>query len=337
MAPKTFLATQPAGLTRASLETGRWQISRSLAGETLTCLAADPGRPHRVFAGTRGRGVLRSLDAGQTWQAAGLSGRFVKSLAVSPPQPNRLYAGTKPPALFVSEDGGETWNELAGFQRARAWWWRSPAEADLGAYVQAIALSPADANVILAGIEAGAVVRSADGGRSWERHRPGALRDCHTLIFHSAQGDWAYEAGGTGAGAAVSRDAGRSWRQPRAGLDRHSGWAAAADPAHPEVWYVSASPMSAGTWPPIPAAHVDGQARAAIFRSDGGAAWQKLGGGLPEPLNHMPYALLTDPAAPGHLYAGLSSGEVWHSADYGDSWQRLPLNLGAIHRTLLMF
>jgi hypothetical protein len=50
----------------------------------------------------------------------------------------------------------------------------------------------------------------------------------------------------------------------------------------------------------------------------------------------MPYALLTDPEAPGHLYAGLSDGDIWHTADYGDSWQQLPLNLGGIHRFMIM-
>jgi photosystem II stability/assembly factor-like uncharacterized protein len=50
----------------------------------------------------------------------------------------------------------------------------------------------------------------------------------------------------------------------------------------------------------------------------------------------MPYALLTDPAAPGHLYAGLSTGDIWHTADQGTTWTQLPLNLTAIHRTLIM-
>jgi hypothetical protein len=68
-----------------------------------------------------------------------------------------------------------------------------------------------------------------------------------------------------------------------------------------------------------------------------GEPWQKLSGGLPDPLDYMAYALLTDPAAPGHLYAGLSNGDVWSSADYGDSWQRLPFDLGAIRRCLIMF
>jgi hypothetical protein len=86
----------------------------------------------------------------------------------------------------------------------------------------------------------------------------------------------------------------------------------------------------------IPAAHIDGEANAYIFRSTGGAPWEKLGGGLPEPLDYMAYALLTDPGAPGHLYAGLSNGDVWHSVDYGDTWQQLPFRLPAIARSLIM-
>ena len=180
------------------------------------------------------------------------------------------------------------------------------------------------------------MLRSVDGGQSWEGHRPGALRDCHTITFHAADGDWAYEAGGTGAGAAFSQDGGHTWRQAKAGLDRHYGWAVAADPAQPEVWYVSVSTGFNWKQPGPPAAHDDGRANAYIFRSAGGAPWQKLGGGLPQPLDYMAYALITDPAAPGHLYAGLSNGDVWHSTDHGDSWQRLPFNLKGIHRALIM-
>jgi hypothetical protein len=209
----------------------------------------------------------------------------------------------------------------------------SPAEPPFSAYVQAIALSPVDPGVIVAGIEAGAVVRSEDGGQTWSSHRKGAVRDCHSLQFHSSNGSWVYEAGG--GGAAVSHDAGHTWQQPRQGLDRRYGWACAADPSRPEVWYASLS--KSFSFPRLePAAHIDGQANAYIFRSSGGAPWEKLGGGLPQPLDYMAYALLTDPDAPGHLYAGLSNGDIWFSADYGDSWEKLPLNMKGIHRTLIM-
>jgi len=336
MPHKTFLATTGNGIARAENINAEWKVEYLLADQDVLCLAADPLNPNVAYAGTRGNGVLRSTDGGRTWTPAGLNGQVVKSLAVSKAESGAVYAGVKPPALFVSRDGGGTWNEIESFQRVRSWWWRSPAESDLGAYIQGIALSPADPNVIVIGIEAGAVVRTGDGGRTWEGHRPGAVRDCHSITFHATNGDWVYEGGGTGVGAACSRDAGKTWRQPREGIDRHYGWACAADPAHPEVWYVSASPMFARSQFLVPAAHMDGEANAYVFRSAGGAPWQKLGGGLPQPLNYMAYALLTDPDAPGHLYAGLSNGDVWHTTDHGDTWKQLPFNLKGIHRTLIL-
>ncbi len=335
MTQPTFLATTGSGLARAAPDTqGGWSVTHLLADQNVRCLAADPLCPGVVFAGTQGNGLLRSADFGLTWQPAGLAGHTIKALAVSRHAPGTLYAGTKPALMFVSRDGGQTWSELTGFRRVRAWYWFSPAEAPLAAYVQSIALSATDAQVIVAGIEAGAVVRSEDGGRTWQKHRPGAVRDCHSLAAHASQGQWMYEAGGTG--AAFSRDSGRTWHQPRAGLDRRYCWACAADPARPEVWYVSASSLFTWASPGPPAAHVDGHANAYIFRSAGGAPWLKLGGGLPQPLTHMAYALLTDPAAPGHLYAGLSNGDLWHSTDHGDTWTQLPFNLKGIHRTLVM-
>src|SRR5512138_2557047 len=94
----------------------------------------------------------------------------------------------------------------------------------------------------LVGIEAGAVVRSIDGGITWQDHRQGALRDCHSITFHASDGAWAYEGGGSGAGVAISQDGGNTWNQPKAGLDRHYGWACAADPVDPALCYVSVSP-----------------------------------------------------------------------------------------------
>jgi hypothetical protein len=327
----TFLATTSQGLARASQSaSSEWSVEFLLSEQDVRCLAADPLNPRVIYAGTQGQGVLRSEDGGKTWRSVGLAGQIVKALAISRTQPGTVYAGTKPAQLFVSRDGGASWTELASFRRIRSrWFWFSPAEKPFSAYVQAIALSPADPRIIVVGIEAGAVVQSLDGGQTWSGHRRGALRDCHSLTFHVTHGNWVYEGGGSGAGVSVSRDAGAAWMQPKEGLDRRYGWAVAADPAHPEVWYASVAPSALK-------AHSEQNAQAAIVRSVGGAPWQTLTGGLPQPLNHMPYALLTNPTAPGHVYAGLSNGEVWHSADHGDSWHKLPFCLKGIHRTLIL-
>jgi hypothetical protein len=331
MSMQTFLATTGHELARAWQDaSGEWQVEFSLAGQDVCCLAAHRTHPEVVYAGTQGNGVLRSNDGGRTWSPAGLEGQIVKALAVSPTLPGTVYAGTKPAHLFVSHDAGAHWAELASFRHIPGrWFWFSPAEKPYRAYVQAIALSPTDPERILVGIEAGAVVSSRDGGQTWTGHRRRAIRDCHSLTFHATHGDWVYEGGGTGAGVCVSRDAGATWTQPKKGLDRHYGWAVAADPAQPDVWYASVAPGAMK-------AHSENQAQAAIVRATGGGTWQRLTGGLPQPLNHMPYALLTDPNAPGQVYAGLSNGEVWHSVDHGDTWHQLPLNVGSIHRTLLL-
>jgi hypothetical protein len=173
------------------------------------------------------------------------------------------------------------------------------------------------------------VVRSIDGGKTWQDHRKGALRDCHSIIFHSSNGDWVYEAGGTGAGVAVSQNGGNTWIQPKAGLDRHYGWACAADPTRPEICYVSVSPS------PMKA-HGSKNAEAFIYRSTRDGGWEKLSGGLPQPLEAMPYALITRPEEPGAVYTGLSNGDVWRSQDFGDTWQKLPFNLGSVNRCMIM-
>lgn len=331
MSLEILLATTGSGLARAVHSAGgAWSVDLLLTDQDVRCLASDPLNPDMVYAGTQGNGVLRTADGGTTWRAAGLAERIVKSLAVSHVEPGVVYAGTKPALVFVSRDGGQTWEELKSFRRIFSRrFWLSPAEKPFTAYVQALALSPSEPGIVLAGIEAGAVVRSSDGGRTWSGHRHGALRDCHTLAFHAANGGWTYEGGGTGAGVSVSRDAGKTWTQPRGGLDRHYGWAVAADCAHPEVWYASLSPG------PMKA-HSGRNAQAYIFRSAGGADWQKLAGGLPQPLAAMPYALLTHPVHSGWVYAGLGNGDVWHSSDYGETWRQLPLNLTGVRGMVLL-
>ncbi len=258
-----------------------------------------------------------------------MAGQIVKSLAVSPHNSQVVYAGTKPALMFKSQDGGATWTELDGFRRIpNRWWWWSPAEPpDLRPYVMAIAPSPADPDVVLAGVELGAVVRSDDGGRTWSRHRPGALRDCHSLKFHANDGNWAYEAGGTGGGASFSRDGGQRFSKAKDGLAKNYGIVCAADPDKPEIWYVCVAPSPFNAFGREPEIY--------LYRATAGAGWQPIGW-APHPLPVAPTALTTVPGAPGHLYAGLYNGDVWHSEDYGDTWTQLPFRFPGIWFSLLV-
>jgi hypothetical protein len=261
----------------------------------------------------------------------------VKALAVDPKDPKKIYAGCKPVSLFMTDNQGETWQELRGMRQARKWWWFSPADQPgFDPYVNALTVSPEEPDVILAGIELGALMRSEDGGRTWSKHLKGSDRDCHSLMFHPKNSRWAYEGGGM-SGVAISSDHGRSWHKPKDGLGTKYGWAVAADPEQPEICYLSASEMPKlwrGEFEPL--AHQDGKANAHIFRKVGDDPWEQLSGGLPEPLDYLPYDLVTVSDAPGYVFAGMANGEVWCSQDYGDTWARLPFELGGIHGPMVI-
>lgn len=293
------LAGSANGLARAERAGGVWKVERVLAGNDVRALAAEAGT---LYAGTDRAGVRRSLDGGRTWSGAGLDGQQIRSLAAAR---GRVYAGTKPARVWVTESGGARWEALAPFPRWRSWFWWSPAERPHTAYVQTLAVAPTDPEILLAGIEAGALVRSDDGGRSWSGHLRRASRDPHVVMFHTTDAAWAYEGGGTG--PAVSRDGGMTWRKVVDGLDRRYCWAVAADPTQPERWYVAAA---AGPRQ----AHGHGHAGAAVLRA-GPDGWEVVADELPA----MPY-LLAAPG-PGALVAVLANGELRVSSDAGESWE----------------
>ena len=157
-------------------------------------------------------------------------------------------------------------------------------------------------------------MRSDDGGETWEDHRPGAQCDVHSLAWHPGVPGRAYEAGG--GGAAFSVDAGETWQPADEGRDRNYTWSVAVDPDDPDCWYLSAS---TGPF----AAHGRRDPQAFLYRRRGQGAWRPLGGGLPEPLPSMPYALI---AAEGRLFAGLADGQIWASDDRGDNWTAMRLH-----------
>ena len=332
----TFIASNGTGITRAEVINTEWRVESLLEDAEITCITHDPLNQNRIYAGSRKQGVLTSDDRGKTWQTIGLNHQVVKSIAVCGTDSDVIYVGTKPPAIFVSRDGGQSWIEQESFRKLRRWFWFTPAEAG-DPYVMGLAVSPTNPDLVIAGVESGGMFRSTDGGQTWKGHLKDTSRDCHQLRFHHTNGNWVYQAGG-GWPVAMSEDGGITWAQPRQGM-RWSlyGMAVAADSSDPSVCYISAAPHA--IFPQLnkmPRGHFDGEANAFVFRKRGLEKWERLDGGLPQPLDHMAYALVTDPNASGHLYAGLSNGDVWHTSDYGDQWHKLPFNLKSIRFSLVI-
>jgi photosystem II stability/assembly factor-like uncharacterized protein len=304
------------GIVRIDERNGEWTAEFSLAGSGAQCLAVDPHDPETVYAGLRERGLQRTNDGGRTWEDCVLPDPGVFSLAVGAAD-GAVYAGTEPSRLFRSDDRGETWRALDSLLElpSRPTWSFPP--RPWTSHVRWIAPSPHDADLILVGIELGGLMRSTDGGATWQDHRPGAQRDVHSLAWHPRARARAYEAGG--GGAAFSEDAGETWQPADDGRDRNYTWSVAVDPDDPDLWYVSAS---TGPF----AAHGRGDPQAHIYRRRAGEPWRALAGGLPEPLPAMPYALV---AADGRLFAGLADGQIWESDDRGDTWRACTFESGS--------
>jgi len=311
---RLYAATGDA-IARLDEGDGGWTVEPSLEGTGAQCLAVDRDDPDVVYAGLREGGMRRSTDGGRTWIDCSPPEPGVFSLAVA--ADGGIFAGTEPSRLFRSDDRGASWRELEALLDlpSRPTWSFPP--RPWTSHVRWIAPSPHDAALILVGIELGGLMRSTDGGESWEDHRPGAQRDVHSLAWHPQVPDRAYEAGG--GGAAFSEDAGETWQAADDGRDRHYTWAVAVDPDDPDLWYVSAS---TGPF----AAHGGRDPQARIYRRRANEGWQTLDGGLPEPLPAMPYALL---AADGRLFAGLADGQLWESSDRGDNWRACAFRAGS--------
>jgi photosystem II stability/assembly factor-like uncharacterized protein len=271
----------------------------------VQCVAVHVRSPERVLAGCRGGGVFESEDGGATWRDAALPATDVFSVAYSPAD-GAAYAGCEPSALWARRNG--EWDELSALRELpSAPTWSFPPRP-WTSHVRWIAPSPHDAKLILAGIELGGLMRTADGGATWQDHRPGAQRDVHTLAWHPTEPGRAYEA--AGGGSAWSHDNGESWEPADQGRDRHYTWALAVDPADADCWFISAStgPFEA---------HGSRPAQAALYRWRGGGPWEELDLGLERPLETMPYALA---ATEDGLFAALRDGRLFRTGDAGDTW-----------------
>ena len=290
------------------IEDGR--VETGLEGRGARCLALDPEDPDTLYVGTSDEGIFKSEDGGAAWEKlSGIEHPRVTAVAVSPTD-GAVYAGTEPSALFVSRDGGASWRELEGMRNLpSAPTWSFPPRP-WTSHVRAIAPSYADPNLVVVGIELGGVLRSADGGETWQDQRPGAQPDCHSLFAHPGAPELLYEAGG--GGFAQSTDFGESWEGADGGMDLHYVWGLAADAEDPALVYASAA---SGPY----RAHGRGSSNATIYRRSGNERWQTVLEGQAE----FPYALCQDPEIPGTLYAGFGDGTILRGVNAGESWEEV--------------
>jgi hypothetical protein len=323
---KLYVALQNT-LAIVSEQDNSWTVDLQLTGSEPQCVAVDPLRPELVYCGTFDQGLWYSHDAGKRWRHVddGITSPHVMSVAVSSLERvgdyGVVYAGTEPSAIYRSEDAGRSWRELTALrQLPSASSWSFPPRP-YTSHIRWITPDPVREGRVFAAAEAGALVRSMDGGEHWDDRRSGGPFDTHTLIMHRLAPDRLYSAAGDGfmrpgQGFVQSDDGGDSWYRPDAGLEHHYLWSVAADPADPSTLIISAAhgPREA---------HDPQYAESTIYRRSGTDSWQRVHG-LPEPGGLLAFALASHESEPGVFYAANNRG-IFRSADGGMNWQMLPI------------
>jgi hypothetical protein len=148
------------GVFRRAPNASAWQ--HVLPDVETFALYVHPTDPNLVFAGTAD-GVWRSTDRGGSFQRAAFPdrGKQVWSLLLDARDKRRMYAGGSPVDIYRSDDCGESWRRLPnpGIP-ARA-------TAPFPVRVMRMVQHPTRPDEIYAALEVNGVMRSCDGGETW--------------------------------------------------------------------------------------------------------------------------------------------------------------------------
>ncbi len=319
-----------------------WKLTGPhLAGWEVYSLCGDD-RNHRILAGTcsftYGATIRTTRDRGETWEEvergptyAAESGfklnRIWQIVPGHPSQPGTWYAGVEEAGLFVSRDDGRTWTELDGLTRhpTRSQW----APGNGGMCLHTILIDPSDPRRLWVAASAIGVFRSEDGGGSWKVCNHGlplvptgegihseVSRCVHKMVLDPARPGVLYQQ--FHGGVFKSEDAGDSWTSIADGLPSNFGF--------PMAVTMKGDLFIAPLQSDEQRVMMDGALK--IYRSrDRGRTWKALGHGLPAQAQYVGVlrdAMATDALDPAGVYFGTTMGQVYASADNGESWQLLP-------------
>jgi len=337
-----------------------WDVSGPhFGGWEIYHVKGSPADPDRIYAsqstGWFGQLIQRSDDGGKTWEPVGNQFQYdgvpgthqwydgtphpwefarVWHLEPSLTDPDTVLAGVEDAALFRTTDGAQSWHELPGLRdhgSGPAW---QPGAG--GMCLHTIIVDPSDPERIFVAISAAGVFRSDDGGGTWRPVNRGLHSEgipdsdaevghcVHRLAMHPSrpavlymQKHW---------DVMRTDDAGESWQEISGDLPSDFGFAIDVHAHEPETIYVVPIKSDSEHYPP------DGRLR--VYRSrTGGNDWEPLTEGLPQRdcyVNVLRDAMAVDSLESCGVYFGTTGGQVYASADAGDSWSPIVRDLPAV-------
>jgi hypothetical protein len=337
-----------------------WKVSGPhFGGWEIYHVKGSPVDPNRLYAsqssGWFGQIIQRSNDGGATWEVAGNQFPYegvpgthqwydgtphpwefkrVWHLEPSLTDPDTVYAGIEDAALFRSTDAGQTWTELSGLRgHGSGHHWQPGAG---GMCLHTIILDPSDPDRIFIAISAAGAFRTDDGGKTWRpinqglksQQMPDPTAEVGHCVHHIAmhpsrpgvlfmQKHW---------DVMRSDNAGELWQEVSGNLPTDFGFAIDVHAHEPETIYVVPIKSDSEHYPP------DGKLR--VYRSRaGGNEWEPLTKGLPQSdcyVNVLRDAMAVDTLDSCGIYFGTTGGQVYASADSGDSWAPIVRDLPAV-------
>jgi photosystem II stability/assembly factor-like uncharacterized protein len=338
----------------------KWQVEGpQFAGWEIYHVKGSPADPDRLYAsqssGWFGQVMQRSNDGGKTWETAGNQFAYERAegplpwydgsphpyefkrvwhLEPSLDNPDTVYAGVEDAAIFKSTDAGQTWNEMPGLrthETAATW-----APGAGGLCLHTILIDPGNPDRMYGAISSAGVFRTDDGGQTWKPTNKGLRSNTipdqdaevghcvHRLAMHPSrpktlfmQKHW---------DVMRTDDGGDSWREISGDLPTDFGFVIDVHANEPDTVYVV--PITSDSLHYVP----DGKLR--VYRSKtGGNEWEALTNGLPQKdcyVNVLRDAMAVDALDPCGVYFGTSGGQVYASADAGDSWTSIVRDLPGV-------
>jgi hypothetical protein len=248
--------------------------------------------------------------------------------------PNLVYAGVEDAAIFRSTDGAKTWHELSGLRGHGTGPQWSPGAGGMGLHT--IVLDPTNHDRMYIAISAAGTFRTEDGGQTWKPINRGLrsqyipdpdaeVGHCvHRIAMHPSrpnvlfmQKHW---------DVMRTDDAGDNWHEVSGDLPTDFGFPIEVHAHEPETVYVVPIKSDSEHFP------LDGKLR--VYRSrTGGNDWEPLTNGLPQEncyVNILRDATSIDSLDPCGVYFGTTGGQVYCSADSGDTWSPIVRDLPAV-------
>ena len=338
----------------------QWDVSGPhFAGWEVYHVKGSPAEPDRLYAsqssGWSGQVIQRSDDGGVTWDPVGNKFSYdgvpgthqwydgtphpwefarVWHLEPSLDDPDTVYAGVEDAGLFRSADGGQSWQELPalrGHDSGPSW---QPGAG--GMCLHTIILDPATPGRMFAAISAAGAFRSDDAGQTWRPINHGLQSEgipdpdaevghcVHRLAMHPSRPSVLYMQKHWD--VMRSDDAGESWHEVSGNLPTDFGFPIDVHAHEPDTIYVVPITSDAEHFPP--------EGRLRVYRSrTGGDEWEALTSGLPQEhcyVNVLRDAMTVDTLDSCGVYFGTTGGQVYASADAGDSWAPIVRDLPAV-------